>query len=117
MTITLETLRELTDTNTNTVEIVSELRQIIGEEVDGLRGAALNGLVGAITALTHDDLERMANEDTTLSTYTFISPAVVDVEHLISNRALGIYTLKIATLMYRLGQNAATLATQDQPRT
>jgi hypothetical protein len=90
------------------MSIVGEMKKILSQGLDELEDKdTLNGIVGAVVAYTHVNLEEVSHMQLTFQEYTVISPAIRDIENLIGNQALGSYTQTLCILMYRLGQQNA----------
>jgi hypothetical protein len=85
------------------------MKEILREDIPELDEEVLHGIVGAICAYTSLSLEELASLNLTMMQYASISPAISDMETLMHNKALGSYTRNLCILMYRLGQQNATI--------
>lgn len=86
---------------------------MIGVPLSELDDHVMAGIVGSVSAFSQAELEEVAEMNLTFNEYTAISPAINQMDALLSNPALAIFTRNLCTLMYRMGQQNATRLAEE----
>lgn len=83
--------------------LIRELKQCLQDELPDMDAHAMNGLAGMVCAVTIEELENISKTQLTWDEYAVISPAAKEIDTLLLNRALGVYTKNLAKVMYHMG--------------